>query len=196
MEKGRRSDEELLSLLRQGNEEAEWELYDRYKPLVRARARTFFLVGADNEDLVQEGMLGLYKAVCEYAYDDNDQDIDELTLRGGGDEINDQLERQLNERLAMAGMEIVEARINYLAYAPEIAAVMLRRQQATAIISAREKIVEGAVSMVKMALDKLSAEEIVELDEDKKAAMVSNLLVVLCADEPAQPVVNSGTLNH
>jgi hypothetical protein len=103
---------------------------------------------------------------------------------------------RLNERLSMAGMEIVEARINYLAYAPEIAAVMLRRQQATAIISAREKIVEGAVSMVKMALDKLSAEEIVELDEDKKAAMVSNLLVVLCADEPAQPVVNSGTLNH
>ena len=111
-------------------------------------------------------------------------------------EINDQLEMRLNERLAMAGMEIVEARINYLAYAPEIAAVMLRRQQASAIITAREKIVEGAVSMVKMALDKLSAEDIVELDEDKKAAMVSNLLVVLCADEPAQPVINSGTLNH
>ena len=99
-------------------------------------------------------------------------------------------------RLAMAGMEVVEARINYLAYAPEIAAVMLRRQQASAIITAREKIVEGAVSMVKMALDKLSEEEIVELDEEKKAAMVSNLLVVLCADEPAQPVINSGTLNH
>ena len=112
------------------------------------------------------------------------------------DEINDQLEHQLNERLAMAGMEIVEARINYLAYAPEIAAVMLRRQQASAIISAREKIVEGAVSMVRMALHKLSEEEIVELDEDKKAAMVSNLLVVLCADEAAQPVVNTGTLNH
>ena len=96
----------------------------------------------------------------------------------------------------MAGMEIVEARINYLAYAPEIAAVMLRRQQASAIISAREKIVEGAVSMVHMALHKLSEEEIVELDEEKKAAMVSNLLVVLCADEAAQPVVNTGTLNH
>lgn len=95
-----------------------------------------------------------------------------------------------------AGMEVVEARINYLAYAPEIAAVMLRRQQASAIITAREKIVEGAVSMVKMALHKLSEEEIVELDEDKKAAMVSNLLVVLCADEAAQPVVNTGTLNH
>ena len=121
---------------------------------------------------------------------------EELTLRSGGEEINEQLEQKLNERLAMAGMEVVEARINYLAYAPEIAAVMLRRQQASAIITAREKIVEGAVSMVKMALHKLSEEEIVELDEDKKAAMVSNLLVVLCADEAAQPVVNTGTLNH
>jgi hypothetical protein len=96
----------------------------------------------------------------------------------------------------MAGIEVLEARINYLAYAPEIAAVMLRRQQASAIISAREKIVEGAVSMVKMALDKLSADQVVELDEEKKAAMVSNLLVVLCADEAAQPVVNTGTLNQ
>ena len=99
-------------------------------------------------------------------------------------------------QVAMAGLEVTEARINYLAYAPEIAAVMLRRQQAEAIISAREKIVEGAVGMVKMALDKLGDENIVELDEEKKAAMVSNLLVVLCADEPAQPVINSGTLNH
>ena len=96
----------------------------------------------------------------------------------------------------MAGLEVLEARLNYLAYAPEIAAVMLRRQQAAAIISAREKIVDGAVSMVKMALDKLADENIVELDEEKKAAMVSNLLVVLCGDEPAQPVINSGTLNH
>ena len=103
---------------------------------------------------------------------------------------------KLNERLSIAGIEVTEARINYLAYAPEIAAVMLRRQQADAIISAREKIVEGAVSMVSMALDKLSAEQIVELDEENKAAMVSNLLVVLCADESAQPVVNTGTLNH
>jgi hypothetical protein len=96
----------------------------------------------------------------------------------------------------MAGLEVIEARINYLAYAPEIAAVMLRRQQAAAIITAREKIVDGAVSMVKLALDKLADEDIVDLDEEKKAAMVSNLLVVLCADEPAQPVINSGTLNH
>lgn len=138
----------------------------------------------------------LRQVAGQYAYDDNEADLKELTLRSGGEEINEQLEQKLNERLAMAGMEVVEARINYLAYAPEIAAVMLRRQQASAIITAREKIVEGAVSMVKMALSKLSEEQIVELDEEKKAAMVSNLLVVLCADESAQPVVNTGTLNH
>jgi len=129
-----------------------------------------------------------------YAYDYMDSNEEELTLRSGGEEINDILERQLDERLAIAGIEVMEARINYLAYAPEIAAVMLRRQQADAIISAREKIVDGAVGMVKMALNKLSDENIVSLDEDKKAAMVSNLLVVLCSDEPAQPIVNSGTL--
>lgn len=138
----------------------------------------------------------LRQVAGQYAYDDNEGADGELTLRSGGEEINDQLEQKLNERLAMAGIEVLEARINYLAYAPEIAAVMLRRQQASAIISAREKIVEGAVSMVHMALDKLSKDEIVELDEEKKAAMVSNLLVVLCADEAAQPVVNTGTLYH
>ena len=95
----------------------------------------------------------------------------------------------------MAGIEIVEARINYLAYAPEIAAVMLRRQQASAVIMAREKIVEGAVSMVKMAIDRLSSDGVIDLDDDKKAAMVSNLMVVLCGDDTAQPVVNTGTLN-
>lgn len=131
-----------------------------------------------------------------YAYDNDGNDATEVTLRSGSEEVNEVLLKKLNERLEMAGLEVTEARINYLAYAPEIAAVMLRRQQAAAIITAREKIVEGAVSMVKMALDKLSEEEIVELDEEKKAAMVSNLLVVLCADEPAQPVINSGTLNH
>ena len=114
---------------------------------------------------------------------------DDATSRG-------RVERKLDERLAMAGIEVVEARINYLAYAPEIAAVMLRRQQASAIITAREKIVEGAVSMVKMALDKLADEGVVELDDDKKAAMVSNLMVVLCGDDSAQPVVNTGTLNN
>ena len=131
-----------------------------------------------------------------YAYDENSNGGSEITLRSGGDEINDRLTDELNDRLAMAGIEVVEARLNYLAYAPEIAAAMLRRQQADAIISAREKIVEGAVSMVKIALERLSTEEVVELDEERKAAMVSNLLVVLCADEAAQPVVNTGTLHN
>ena len=131
-----------------------------------------------------------------YAYDDNGTRQEALTLRSNSEEINQQLETKLNERLAMAGIEVMEARINYLAYAPEIAAVMLRRQQADAVIAAREKIVEGAVSMVHMALERLADEEVVELDEERKAAMVSNLLVVLCADEAAQPVVNTGTLHH
>lgn len=136
----------------------------------------------------------LRQVAGQYAYDDNESGDGELTLRSGGEEINEQLEQKLNERLEMAGLEVVEARINNLAYAPEIAAVMLRRQQASAIIGAREKIVEGAVSMVHMALDKLEKEKVVELDEERKAAMVSNLLVVLCADEAAQPVLNTGTL--
>ncbi len=132
-----------------------------------------------------------------YAYDENSNNqAGEITLRSGGDEINERLKDELNERLSMAGIEVMEARLNYLAYAPEIAAAMLRRQQADAIISAREKIVEGAVSMVKIALERLSTEEVVELDEERKAAMVSNLLVVLCADEAAQPVVNTGTLHN
>ena len=131
-----------------------------------------------------------------YAYDNNDTTGDEVTLRSNSDEINEVLETRLAERLAIAGIEVVEARINYLAYAPEIAAVMLRRQQADAILSARHKIVEGAVGMVKMALDRLREEDVVDLDEDKKAAMVSNLLVVLCADEAAQPVLNTGTLHQ
>lgn len=136
----------------------------------------------------------LREVTGRYAYDEEDGKHQEITLRSDGHEINEQLEAKLNERLAIAGIEVVEARLNYLAYAPEIAAVMLRRQQASAIISAREKIVEGAVSMVKMALDQLSDEQIVTLDEERKASMVSNLLVVLCADEPAQPVLNTGTL--
>ena len=132
-----------------------------------------------------------------YSYDHTGTDDGtELTLRSGGEEVNNILETQINERLIIAGIEVVEARINYLAYAQEIAAVMLRRQQADAIIAAREKIVEGAVGMVKMALKKLSDENIIELDEDKKAAMVSNLLVVLCSEEGVQPVVNSGTLHQ
>ena len=186
-----------------------WKLKDTYKAMFEIDAQTMAEKGNGQVSVTVAGRMNAFEAFVrvqsdaalrqvagEYAYDDNEHDKNELTLRGGGEEINNQLEHQLNERLAMAGMEVVEARINYLAYAPEIAAVMLRRQQSSAIITAREKIVEGAVSMVKMALDKLSEEEIVELDEEKKAAMVSNLLVVLCADEPAQPVINSGTLNH
>lgn len=132
----------------------------------------------------------LRNIASEYAYDNNETHED-ITLRSGGEAITERLEQELNNRLKIAGIEVMEARINYLAYAPEIAAVMLRRQQATAIISAREKIVEGAVSMVKLALDKLEAENIVELDNERKGAMVSNLLVVLCSDEQAQPVVNT-----
>ena len=136
----------------------------------------------------------LRKVAGMYAYDNMDKADEEITLRSGGEEINDRLEEELCKHLSIAGIEVVEARINYLAYAAEIASVMLRRQQADAIISAREKIVEGAVSMVDLALKKLSNENIVNLDEERKAAMVSNLLVVLCADESASPVINAGSL--
>jgi len=132
-----------------------------------------------------------------YAYDHTGTaGEDELTLRSGGEEVNNILEEQINERLRISGIDVVEARINYLAYAPEIAAVMLRRQQADAIIAAREKIVDGAVGMVKMALKKLADEEVVDLDDDKKAAMVSNLMVVLCSEDGTQPVINAGTLHQ
>ena len=136
----------------------------------------------------------LRKVAGHYAYDNIDHNSKELTLRSGAEAINNQLEEELRSRLSIAGIEIVEARINYLAYAAEIASVMLRRQQADAIISAREKIVEGAVSMVELALNKLSEREVVQLDEEKKATMVSNLLVVLCADESASPVINTGSI--
>ncbi len=136
----------------------------------------------------------LRKVAGHYAYDNIDHNSTELTLRSGAEEINTQLEEELRSRLSIAGIEVIEARINYLAYAAEIASVMLRRQQADAIISAREKIVEGAVSMVELALNKLSEREVVQLDEEKKATMVSNLLVVLCADESASPVINTGSI--
>ncbi len=185
-----------------------WKLKDTYKALFEIDSQT--MAGATAgvtavasrmrafENFVRvQSDAALRQVAGRYAYDDTDTAMDEqLTLRSSADEINSELVEQLNERLSMAGIEVVEARINYLAYAPEIAAIMLKRQQASAIITAREKIVDGAVSMVKLALDKLASEDIVELDEEKKAAMVSNLLVVLCADEPAQPVINSGTLNH
>ena len=130
-----------------------------------------------------------------YSYDNFDHS-DELTLRGGTDEINEALEVALAERLSMAGIEVLEARIGYLAYAEEIAGAMLKRQQAEAVVAARHKIVEGAVSMVEMALDDLSKKKIIDLDEDKKATMVSNLMVILCSDREATPVVNTGTLHQ
>ena len=185
-----------------------WKLKDTYKALFEVDSQTMAsnpnTVGSDTKGLMNalenfvrvQSDAALRQVAGQYAYDDEDTKIGEPTLRSSADEVNEQLEQKLDERLALAGIEVVEARINYLAYAPEIAAVMLRRQQASAIITAREKIVEGAVSMVKMALDKLSNEAIVDLDDDKKAAMVSNLLVVLCGDDAAQPVVNTGPLNH
>jgi regulator of protease activity HflC (stomatin/prohibitin superfamily) len=118
----------------------------------------------------------------------------ELSLRGSAAEVSLRLKQEIHDRLSEAGVEVIEARISHLAYAPEIANAMLRRQQATAIIAARQKIVEGAVGMVEMALDLLNAKQVVQLDEERKATMVSNLLVVLCSDRDAQPVVNAGTL--
>ncbi|RZJ80173.1 MAG: SPFH domain-containing protein [Flavobacterium sp.] len=129
-----------------------------------------------------------------FAYDHMDDESTEITLKDGAEKVSVLLEQELNERLARAGIEVTEARISHLAYAQEIASAMLQRQQAAAVIAARKLIVEGAVGMVEMALDRLSAKNIVELDEERKAAMVSNLLVVLCGDRNVQPVVNTGTL--
>ncbi len=184
-----------------------WRVKDTYRAVfdVDTISDTTFTekgvsIGQQNRNLALENFVriqsdaALREVTGRFAYDDTDSKENETTLRSGGDEINELLDHKINERVSMAGIEVVEARLNYLAYAPEIAAVMLRRQQASAIITAREKIVEGAVSMVKMALQQLSDEQIVELDEERKAAMVSNLLVVLCADEPAQPVLNTGSL--
>lgn len=180
-----------------------WKIKDTYKACfdidvetltnTQKEGETQTLKGYDSFVNVQSDA-ALRKVAGLYAYDNMDHKSEEVTLRSGGEEINDRLEEELRSRLSIAGIEIVEARINYLAYAAEIASVMLRRQQADAIISAREKIVEGAVSMVDLALKKLSNEGIVELDEERKAAMVSNLLVVLCADESASPVINTGSL--
>jgi len=186
-----------------------WKVVDTYKASfeIDNTSKTVMAVGTKS-DSVSEKMkayehfvqvqseAALRFVAGMYTYDDSNNSDETLTLRSGGEEMNEILEKQLNERLALAGIEVLEARINYLAYAPEIAAVMLRRQQADAIISAREKIVDGAVGMVKMALKKLSDENIIELDDDKKAAMVTNLMVVLCSDESAQPILNAGTLHH
>ena len=129
-----------------------------------------------------------------FAYDHIEDETASITLRDGGTKVNELLEAELNERLSKAGLLINEARISHLAYAQEIAGAMLQRQQATAIVAARSKIVEGAVGMVEMALDMLSKKQIVELDEEKKATMVSNLLVVLCGERGAQPILNTGSL--
>lgn len=136
------------------------------------------------------------KLAGSYPYDNFDDDQAEVTLRSGMDIVNDAMEDELKERLEIAGIDVLEARIGYLAYAPEIAGAMLKRQQATAIVAARFKIVEGAVGMVETALHELSKKEIITLDEDKKATMVSNLMVVLCGDRDASPVINTGTLTQ
>ncbi len=136
------------------------------------------------------------KLAGHYPYDNFDDEMAEITLRSGGEDVNAVLEDEIRERLAIAGIHVIEARISYLAYAQEIASAMLRRQQATAIVAARIKIVEGAVSMVEMALEELGKKKVVEMDEERKAAMVSNLMVVLCSDKDATPVVNTGTLHQ
>lgn len=131
-----------------------------------------------------------------YPYDNFEDSDTVITLRSGLKDVNHTLEDELRNRLDIAGIEVIEARIGYLAYASEIASAMLRRQQATAIVAARQKIVEGAVGMVEMALEELSKKDIIELDEERKAAMVSNLMVVLCADKDVTPVINAGTLHQ
>lgn len=173
-----------------------WKVKDTYKVTFDIDSlKGNEMLAASNFVMIQSDA-ALRQVAGMYAYDNNNNDSDAITLRSDGDEVSQKLEDELNSRLAIAGIEVIEARINYLAYASEIASVMLRRQQADAIISAREKIVEGAVSMVQLALDKLEKDNVVQLDEERKAAMVSNLLVVLCADEAAQPIVNAGTLHH
>ncbi|ALM06560.1 membrane protein [Sediminicola sp. YIK13] len=138
------------------------------------------------------------KLASMYPYDNfaDEGHKEDITLRSSVNEVSEDLEKEVQERLSMAGIEVLEARIGYLAYAQEIANAMLKRQQATAIVAARHKIVEGAVSMVEMALSELSKKQVVDLDDERKAAMVSNLMVVLCSDKDASPIVNAGTLNH
>jgi len=146
--------------------------------------------------VVVQSDAALRKLAGMFPYDNFEMEDANITLRAGGEEVNHRLETELRERLNIAGINVIEARINYIAYAQEIAGAMLRRQQATAVVAARSKIVEGAVGMVQMALEQLSEKQIVNLDEEKKAAMVSNLMVVLCSDESARPVVNTGTLHQ
>ncbi len=159
---------------------------------VRNTAQAVFDVDNYVEYVHVQAESALRHMATSFAYDDTDGE--EVTLRASQDEVSEALKKEIQERVSAAGVLVDEARINHLAYAPEIAHAMLQRQQAEAIIAARTKIVEGAVSMVEMALDKLKEHNIVELDEERKAAMVSNLLVVLCADKSTQPIVNTGSL--
>lgn len=174
-----------------------WKIKDTYKVVFDLDSQSLGVEGGINNAALSnfvriQSDAALREVTGHFAYDNTDAgNENELTLRDSGSEISDLLERKINERLAMAGIEVVEARINYLAYAPEIAAVMLRRQQASAIITAREKIVEGAVSMVDMALRTLDEKQIVKLSNEQKASMVGNLLAVLCADEPLTPTLNA-----
>ena len=164
-----------------------WKVAETYKAVFEVDDYQHFV-------LVQSDA-ALRKLAGLYPYDNLEDHEAVMTLRSGGEEVNDELEKEIRERLTIAGIQVIEARINYIAYAEEIANAMLRRQQATAVVAARFKIVEGAVSMVQMALEQLSDKKIVDLDEEKKAAMVSNLMVVLCSDKDASPVVNAGTLH-
>jgi len=165
-----------------------WKVDDTYKSAFEVDDFSHFV-------LVQSDA-ALRKLAGIYPYDNFEDHDAVITLRSGGEEVNSELEREISERLSIAGIQVIEARINYIAYAEEIASAMLRRQQAAAVVAARFKIVEGAVSMVQMALDQLADKGIVELDEDKKASMVSNLMVVLCGDREVNPIVNTGTLHH
>ncbi|MFD1769994.1 SPFH domain-containing protein [Sphingobacterium suaedae] len=163
-----------------------WKVGDTYKAAYDVE-RIFDYVRAQSEAAVRH-------LAVSFAYDDLEDNSSEITLRNGGEEVNHILEKELTARLEKAGVVVEEARISHLAYAAEIAGAMLQRQQAAAIVAARARIVDGAVGMVDMALKKLSAENIVELDDERKAAMVSNLMVVLCGEKAAQPIVNTGTL--
>ncbi|MBW0160012.1 MAG: SPFH domain-containing protein, partial [Sediminibacterium sp.] len=165
-----------------------WQVQDTYKAV--------FEVVNFNEYMTNQSEAAIRHLASSYPYDSIEDEFANITLRDGGEKVFELLEAELNERLDKAGIVITEARISHLAYAPEIAGAMLQRQQATAIVAARSKIVEGAVGMVEMALDMLSEKEIVQLDDEKKAAMVSNLMVVLCGDKAASPVLNTGSLYH
>ena len=163
---------------------------------VEDTAKAIFEVDDYNKyvNIQSEAAVRHLAGICPY--DNFEEENADITLRGGAEKVNILLENELNERLAPAGIKVIEARISHLAYAQEIAGAMLRRQQATAVVAAGRLSVEGAVGMVEMALAKLSEREIVHLDEERKAAMVSNLLVVLCGDKEVNPVVNTGTLHH